>query len=216
MLKESTQKRLLKIAGLEEYEAEVLSEMKQIVEKEKILKESSHNMKKDKNEKDEKNQEKTKDKVKLSEKPFPTDGPVEEGPVGDDTELGLGDEPAVDVESGTDATVDFDQFAADFAELLSKYGGATFAVTKDGEPLSPVSEGDFGSEPELDELHSEPDGDEGLGMNEELPSEELPSEELPSEPAKDPMKESKDVAQMVFKKVIEKLNKNYSADKKKR
>jgi hypothetical protein len=220
MLKESTQKRLLQMAGLGQYEEEVLTEMKSLIKKEKLLKESN-SMKKDEDEKKAKKEDKTKEYKKLSEKPF--GGELEEGPTGEDAELGLDDgpedgldsEPPMDVEGESDATVDFDSFATDLADLLAKHGGGAYAITKDGQPLTPVSEDSFG-----------PTDD--FGSDEEMPSDDLGGEEMPSDdlggddfggeddselpPPNPQMRESKskDVARMVFESVIAKLNKKYA------
>ena len=218
-LSESTMKKLLKLSGLSEFEDEVLLENKK--SDKKPLKESSNSEKSEKKEKPEENMKKDsykKDNKKLNKLTELNldDEDLDEAPVGEvegDEGMDLPDEDFGDVEGDTDATVDFDKFAAEFADLLSKYSGATFTIQKDGADLSPVSESEFETAPvgEEDELtdtdldnempsdHTEPDEDNFGGEGEGLEG----SEELPSDKLKE--SKTKKVSELVFEAVLKKL-----------
>ena len=209
LLSESTQKRLLLLAGMSHFSDEVINESKKdgiptepdYMGGEKSLKPASGG-KKTENAKD----PKCDDKKKLNEE-IPQDDTMAPAPVSPTPEAAPPALPPVEGASdpaATSASVDLKGFAKYLADYF-KSQGHEITFTVDGEDVAqdPASEDEFGAtEPEA-EFGGEPEAEFG---GEEAPAPEPEPEEASQEPKFE--SKEKQVAKLVYEEVIRTLTAN--------
>lgn len=214
LLNESTQRRLLLLAGMSHFSDEVITESKKdgipaepdYTGGEKSLKSAPGAKKEEACPPD--------DKKKLNEE-IPQDDTMEAAPVS--PPAAPAPEAAPPLESappvGNSANVDLKKFAAEFANFL-KAQGHEIQLSIDGED---VSQEVGATEDEFGDLGSDLGGEEGAPPAEgSAPEEaaETPEEEAAEPPADEPKMESKEkqVAKLVYEEVLRTLTANAGID----
>lgn len=217
-INEATQKRILQLAGLSDFEGEVLAENKKASKA--ALKENSSipAVKKKEEILDEADDLETPEEEE--ESAFPEESPeevsdVDQSPVGNGPPTDL-EAPHTEASEGSNfVDVDFDSFAADLASLLKKnFNGVNFTMQVNGQEVA--------SEPELDEneFGDAPDLESEEGMSPGPEELEAPPVEEEPEPRLESKKKTSKTVQLVYEAIIKnlveksgvKVNKNKKAE----
>lgn len=164
-INEATQKRILQLAGLSDFEEEVLAESKKGAKASSLKENVLPSVKKKETVLDEAEEPELEEEPESEEEPSSDITDVDTAPASPGPEVSAGGPPSDPNVPHTEASegsnfvdVDFDSFAAGLASLLKKnFSGVNFAMQVNGQEVSEepeLDESEFGEEPPVED--SEP------------------------------------------------------------